>query len=92
MTKEELLSAQVGRVNVQVSPEWKRAIADDPFLKDWNNRLFVINRIYDMYCEEHEIPRFGIGDPPAFPRAVIDTCLQNGLLRYENGKLTAKPR
>ena len=91
MKEEEIFSAEMGKLSITVSPESKQAIWEDPFMSDWNNRLQMINKIYDRYCEEHEIPRYGTGDPPPFPQAVIDSCLQNGLLRYENGILTAMP-
>jgi hypothetical protein len=90
--KQELLSVQMSKLSVEVSTESKQAIVDDPFLSEWNNRLHKINSIYDRFCEEYEIPRQGIGDPSPFPQTMIDICLQNGLLWYDEGRLTARPR
>ncbi|HLX57311.1 MAG TPA: hypothetical protein VKR83_09825 [Ktedonobacteraceae bacterium] len=89
---EEVLSAQMGKLGIELSPERQQEIMNDPFLSEWNKRLNRINKIYKGYCEEHEIARYGLGDPSSFPQAVLDTCLQNGLLWYDNGRLTAKPR
>jgi hypothetical protein len=89
---KEVLSAQMGQLSFEMSPERKQEIMNDPFLREWNTRLNQINKIYNRYCEEHEVSRYGMGDPSSFPQAVLDSCLQNGLLWYDNGRLTAKPR
>jgi hypothetical protein len=88
---EESLGIFKSNVSIGLPLEQAQAILSDPDLSELNNRLRMINEIYNRYCEEFDVPRSGIGDPSPFPQAVIETCLQNGLLRYEDGRLTAKP-